>query len=168
MLLPVSAAIGQSDIITQEKSYMLENNTLEAVFTLPAEIFYPGAAVSACCMLFTLGKPHCDSTGKAKKSFFGYYKNDEFKKKKNLGRIEQFDNEGHSKWKTVEERWLSLFVNKESVDGLSATAVVTANDEWLCEAYMKTDYTTLSESDFQQTLNNYLSYLVKEGMINES
>ena len=168
VLLPVSAAIGQSDIITQEKSYMLENNTLEAVFTLPAEIFYPGAAVSACCMLFTLGKPHCDSTGKAKKSFFGYYKNDEFKKKKNLGRIEQFDNEGHSKWKTVEERWLSLFVNKESVDGLSATAVVTANDEWLCEAYMKTDYTTLSESDFQQTLNNYLSYLVKEGMINES
>ena len=60
------------------------SNTLEAVFTLPAEIFYPGAAVSACCMLFTLGKPHCDSTGKAKKSFFGYYKNDEFKKRKIL------------------------------------------------------------------------------------
>lgn len=111
VLLPVSAAIGQSDIIKQEKCYMLENNTLEAVFTLPAEIFYPGAAVSACCMLFTLGKPHFDLNGKAKKSFFGYFKNDEFKKKKNLGRIEQFDNEGHSKWKAVEERWISLFIN---------------------------------------------------------
>ena len=47
-------------------------------------------------------------------------------------------------------------------------ATVNAEDEWLCEAYMKTDYSTLSDSDFQQTLNNYLAYLVKEGMVHES
>ena len=29
-------------------------------------------------------------------------------------------------------------------------------------------YSTLSEADFQQTLNNYLAYLVKEGKIYES
>ena len=168
VLLPVSAAIGTSSIVTEEKIAMLENNTLEAVFTLPAEIFYPGAAVSACCMLFTLGKPHTNADGIANKTFFGYYKNDEFMKKKNLGRIEQFDSEGHSKWKAVETKWISLFKNKEVVDGLSSTAVVTGDDEWLCEAYMKTDYSTLTEADFQQTLNNYLSYLVKEGMIYES
>lgn len=85
VLLPVSAAIGASDIITEEKTAMLENNTLEAVFTLPNEIFYPGASACACCMLFTLGKPHVNSDGMAAKSFFGYFKNDEFKKKKNLG-----------------------------------------------------------------------------------
>lgn len=41
VLLPVSAAIGTSKIIENEKIEMLKNNTLEAVFTLPNEIFIP-------------------------------------------------------------------------------------------------------------------------------
>lgn len=168
VLLPVSAAIGTSKIITEAKKDMLEKNTLDAVFTLPAEIFYPGAAVSACCMVFTLGKKHINSDGTVNETFFGYYKDDGFKKKKNIGRIEQFDEEGNSKWKVIEEKWLSLFRNKKVVDGLSATAEVDCNSEWLCEAYMNTDYTTLTEEDFQQTVNNYLAYLMKEGKIYES
>ena len=94
VLLPVSAAIGTSSIITESKKYMLQSNRLEAVFTLPAEIFYPGAAVSACCMVFTLGLPHQNPDGTINESFFGYYKEDGFKKKKNLGRIEQFYTDG--------------------------------------------------------------------------
>ena len=34
--------------------------------------------------------------------------------------------------------------------------------------YMKTDYSTLSEDDFQKTLNNFLAYLLKEGKIYET
>ena len=168
VLLPVSAAIGTSKIVQAEKSSMLEDNTLEAVFTLPNEIFYPGAAVSACCMVFTLGESHVKADGTVRETFFGYYKEDGFKKKKNLGRVEQFDDNGDSKWKAIEEKWLNLFHNHKSVDGLSATAEVTGEDEWLCEAYMKTDYSKLTEDDFQQTLNNYLAYLMKEGKIYES
>ena len=150
------------------KKELLEDNTLEAVFTLPNEVFYPGAAVSACCMVFTLGKPHVNADGTVNKTFFGYYKEDGFKKKKNLGRVEQFDDNENSKWKTIEEEWLRLFRNHKSVDGLSATAEVSGLDEWLCEAYMKTDYTQLCKEDFQQTLNNYLAYLMKAGKIYES
>lgn len=95
VLLPVAAAIGTSDIIEKEKIAMLENNTLEAVFTLPNEIFYPGASACACCMLFTLGKPHSEE----KETFFGYCKDDGFKKKKNLGRVEQFNVDSESLWK---------------------------------------------------------------------
>lgn len=168
VLLPVAVAIGTPKIIQAEKAAMLENNTLEAVFTLPNEVFYPGASVSACCMVFTLGEPHVKADGTAKETFFGYYKDDGFKKKKNLGRVEQFDENGDSKWKAIEEEWLKLFRNRKSVDGLSATAEVSGIDEWLCEAYMKTDYSTLCEDDFQQTLNNYLAYLMKEGKIYES
>lgn len=61
-----------------------------------------------------------------------------------------------------------MFRDKDVVDGLSAKKAVTGDDEWLCEAYMKTDYSTLCEDDFQQTLNNYLSYLIKEGKVYES
>ena len=42
-------------------------------------------------------------------------------------------------------------------------AVVTKNDEWLAEAYMKTDYSTLTETDFEKTLRDYYSYLIKDG-----
>lgn len=168
ILLPVQAAIGTSNYIATMKKQLLEDNTLEAVFTLPNEIFDPGSSAIACCMVFTLGKPHKNPDGTANKTFFGYYKEDGHKKKKNLGRVEQFDKNNNSLWKPIEEKWLDLYRNKTVEDGISAMQVVTGDDEWLCEAFMKTDYSKLSETDFQQTLNNYLAYLVKEGNIYEA
>lgn len=40
--------------------------------------------------------------------------------------------------------------------------------EWICEAYMETDYSKLTDDDFQRTLNNYLAFLVKEGKVYET
>ncbi len=173
VLLPLACAIGTGSLITKEKEVLLEDNTLEAVFSLPGEIFYPGSSVCACCMLFTLGQPHIKSDGTTRSTFFGYCKDDGFVKKKNLGRVEQFikDDKGNftiSKWKEIEAEWLDLFERKAVVDGKSAVEKVNADDEWLCEAYMKTDYTKLTADDFQRTLNNYLSYLVKEGNVYEN
>jgi hypothetical protein len=163
ILLPVSAAIGSNTVLKEAKEKMLEENTLEAVFTLPNEVFYPGASVSACCMVFTLGRPHKASDGSIKDTFFGYYKDDGFIKRKNLGRVEQFSKEDHSLWKDIEEKWLDLYRNKKIIDGLSATSPVTHEDEWLAEAYMKTDYSTLTEADFEKTIRDYYSYLIKDG-----
>jgi hypothetical protein len=167
VLLPVACAIGTTGVIANLKKKILEENTLDAVFTLPNEVFYPGASASACCMIFKIGKKHNDISNPD--TFFGYCKDDGFKKKKNLGRVEQIDAEtGKSRWIGIEEQWLELYRNRRSVDGLSATHKVTGGDEWLCEAYMKTDYTQLSKNDFQRTLNDHLSFLVKEGKIYES
>ena len=173
VLLPLACAIGTGNLITKEKKILLKDNTLEAVFSLPAEIFYPGSSVCSCCMLFTLGQPHVKPDGTTRSTFFGYCKDDGFVKKKNLGRVEQFikDDKGNytiSTWKKIEEEWLDLFERKAVVDGKSAVEKVNADDEWLCEAYMKTDYTKLTSDDFQRTLNNYLSYLVKEGNVYEN
>ncbi len=168
ILLPVAAAIGTSSFISEMKSELLERNTLDAVFTLPNEIFYPGASASACCMVFTLGKPHVNADDTVNKTFFGYYKDDGHKKKKNLGRVEQFDSDNNSIWKRIEEDWLDYYRNKTVKDGISAMQAVTGDDEWLCEAYMKTDYSKLTEADFQQTINNYLAYLMKEGKVYET
>ena len=167
VLLPVACAIGTSGEITRLKREILEENTLDAVFTLPNEIFYPGASASACCMVFKIGTKHNDVSNPD--TFFGYCKDDGFKKKKNLGRVEQIDTDtGKSKWVEIEREWIELYRNRRSVDGLSATHKVNGDDEWLCEAYMKTDYTKLTEQDFQQTINDYLAYLVKEGHIYET
>lgn len=167
VLLPVACAIGTSGEIARLKREILEENTLDAVFTLPNEIFYPGASASACCMVFKIGSKHHDVSNPD--TFFGYCKDDGFKKKKNLGRVEQIDTDtGKSKWVEIEREWIELYRNRRSVDGLSATHKVNGDDEWLCEAYMKTDYTKLTEQDFQQTINDYLAYLVKEGHIYEA
>lgn len=167
VLLPVACAIGTSGEIARLKREILEENTLDAVFTLPNEIFYPGASASACCMVFKIGTKHNDISNPD--TFFGYYKDDGFKKKKNLGRVEQIDSKtGKSKWAEIEREWIELYRNRRAVDGLSATHKVSGADEWLCEAYMKTDYTKLTEQDFQQTINDYLAYLVKEGHIYET
>ncbi len=166
VLLPVACAIGTSGEIARLKREILEENTLDAVFTLPNEIFYPGASASACCMVFKIGTKHNDVSNPD--TFFGYCKDDGFKKKKNLGRVEQIDTDtGKSKWVEIEHEWIELYRNRRSVDGLSATHKVNGDDEWLCEAYMKTDYTKLTEQDFQQTINDYLAYLVQSGEIYE-
>ena len=167
VLLPVACAIGTSGEISRLKKEILEENTLDAVFTLPNEIFYPGASASACCMVFKIGTKHNDVSNPD--TFFGYYKDDGFRKKKNLGRVEQIDTTtGKSKWVDIEREWIELYRNRHVVDGFSATHKVTGENEWLCEAYMKTDYSKLTEQDFQQTINDYLAFLVKEGHIYES
>lgn len=164
VLLPVACAIGNSKIIKDTKTELLKENTLDAVFTLPNEIFYPGAAASACCMIFNVGTRHKDSG----KTFFGYFKDDGFKKKKNLGRVEQLNSKtGRSSWVEKLELWTELYKDRITQDGISVTHQVNGDDEWLCEAYMKTDYSTVSDKDFQETINHYLAYLVKSGMLYE-
>lgn len=167
VLLPVACAIGTSGEIARLKREILEENTLDAVFTLPSDIFHPGASASACCMVFKVGTKHSDVSNPD--TFFCYCRDDGFKKKKNLGRVEQVDlATGKSRWVEIEKEWIELYRNRRVVDGFSATHKVNGDDEWLCEAYMKTDYTKLTEQDFQQTINDYLAYLVKEGYVYES
>ena len=141
---------------------MLEENTLDAVFSFPNEMFYPGASAIACCMVFNLGVRH--ENAPIKETFFGYFKDDGLIKRKNLGRVERTPNI----WKKIETEWLNLYFKRESKPGLSINKTVSAEDEWLAEAYMETDYTQLTQEDFQRTLDNYISYLVKKGEIYES
>lgn len=166
VLLPVSCAIGTSDDIGRLKKEILENNTLDAVFTLPAEVFYPGASASACCMVFKVGKKH-DSPA-TPDTFFGYYKEDGFKKKKNLGRVEQIDQiTKKSKWEEIENKWIETYRERRPEDGFSTKHKVKGNDEWLCEAYMKTDYSKLTQSDFEKTIRSFLAYKIETGKVNK-
>ena len=164
VLLPIACAIGTKGVIKEIKEEILKENTLDAVFTLPNDIFHPGATVQSCCMVFKIGRKHSDIA--TPNTFFGYYKDDGFKKKKNIGRIEQVDSvTKKSKWIDIEQEWIDLYRNRKEKPGRSATHKVTAFDEWVCEAYMETDYSVLSETDFVNTINDYFSYLVSIGKI---
>ncbi len=165
VLLPMQAAIGSSSDVKDFKKKMLDNYTLDAVFSLPIELFYPGAAAVAVCMVFDLSQKHVKAN---KETFFGYYRDDRFTKRKGLGRIELTDENGNSLWAKTEELWLDLYKNKKKMPGLSVMQKVSWNDEWLAEAYMETDYSTLTEEDFQKVINSHLAHLVKEGYVYEN
>ena len=160
VLLPMQAAIGNTGDVKKFKKKMLDNYTLDAVFSLPNEMFYPGASAIACCMIFDLSQKHERAN---RDTFFGYYKDDKFIKRKGLGRVEQTAQEGNSLWLNTEAQWLELYKNKREVAGLSVMKKVTYEDEWLAEAYMETDYTKLTVDDFERTIRDYYSYLIKSG-----
>ena len=154
-LLPMACAIGNDKEIRAVKERMLQRHHLDAVFSLPNDVFHPGATVCACCMVFDLGVRH--ESAPIKETFFGYFKDDGFVKRKNYGRVEKED----GLWDKIEERWLDLYRNKRSVEGLSAVRKVSAKDEWLCEAYMETDYSQLKQSDFEKVLRDYIAYQIQ-------
>lgn len=162
VLLPMQCAIGTSADIQRYKKLMLDENTLDAVFSFPSDMFHPGASVCACCMVFNLGTRH--ENAPVSETFFGYFKDDGFMKKKNLGRIERRD----GLWVEIEKHWLDLYFHRTAEKGFSAVRKVSADDEWLAEAHMETDYSGLTEKDFEQVIRDYYAYLIKHGDIHHA
>ncbi len=163
VLLPMQCAIGYTADVKLFKKKMLEKHTLDAVFSFPPDMFHPGANAIACCMIFNLGTRH--ENAPIKETFFGYFKNDGFTKKKNLGRIESTDENGKGVWESIEKEWINLYGSRVIKNGISITKQVNADDEWLAEAYMETDYSNLNQDDFQKVLNQYLGYLISSGRL---
>lgn len=159
VLLPMQCAIGDKGDIIKYKELMMQHHRLDAVFSLPAEMFYPGASVVACCMIWELGIRHESAN---LPTFFGYFKEDGFTKRKNLGRVERIDPQtGEGVWKAIHDKWLQLYNSRTAEVGLSAVQKVSYADEWCAEAYMETDYSTLSDKDFIQKLVDYSAFLVQ-------
>ena len=157
VLLPMQCAIGATGDVKMFKEKMLEENTLDAVFSLPNDIFYPGANAVVGCMIFNLGVRH--DKAPIKETFFGYFKDDGFEKRKKLGRVERED----GIWLKIEEKWLELYRSRKEEIGFSVNKKVTAKDEWLAEAYMETDYSKINQYDFQKVLDQYIGYLISNG-----
>lgn len=157
VLLPTQCAIGsEKEVeIRKFKKKMLEEHTLDAVFSFPTDMFHPGANANACCMIFNLGVRH--KKAPLTETFFGYFRDDGFVKRKKLGRVERES----GVWDKIEQKWLDLYFNRKSEKGLSVTKKVTAEDEWLAEAYMETDYSNLSNNNFQKNINDYRAYSIK-------
>ncbi len=150
-IVPMQSALATKGKVYEYKKKLLEKHTLEAVLSMPDELFFNSKVnVVSCIMVFTAHKPH----PKNKETYFGYYKDDGFVKRKGKGRIDAY-----GKWKDIKEKWLSNFINRKREPGFSINKIVTADMEWSAEAYMETDYSKLSDKDFEQAVLDYVTFL---------
>lgn len=150
-IIPMERVLSAKSQTLELKRQLLQNHTLEAVVSMPDDLFYnTDNGVVTAIVIFRAHVPHSPN----KETYFGYWKDDGFEKRKNKGRIDVYD-----KWKDIKENWVDGYVNRKNVPGLSVTKKITANDEWCAEAYIETDYSDINPNDFQKIIRNYVAFL---------
>ncbi len=179
VILPYVFAIGNSKSngfdAPQFHKDLLKSNTLLASFSLADGTFGVAASTVVTTLLIKTGVPHfkvkdngeylLDSEGKKipnEKTYLMYCKDDGFKILKNT-RVEKKKGLGEEKVKG----WLQDYQNKNTDPLKSVYIDIHEDDEWLIEAYMKTDYSTLTEKNFEQTIRDYYAYKIKNGGSND-
>ncbi len=149
-IIPMSCVLATEGIGLALKERLLREHTLEAVFSMPNELFHNSdVTVNTCIIVLKAKEKHPTNY----KTYFGYWKEDGFIKIKNLGRVDFY-----GKWTTIKNKWIEHYKNKEEIAGSSIKKVVSAKDEWCAEAYMETDYSKLKEENFIKNIKDYLSY----------
>ena len=155
-IVPITCATNPSGAIGELKRRLLEKHTLEAVMSMPIELFHNSkTTVVTCVMVFTAHRPH----PKGKKTWFGYWRDDGLVKTKHLGRID-----ANRKWPHIRDYWVQSFMNKEVLDGFSLMREVGPQDEWCAEAYLMADYNSINIDNLSEAAINYFtSQLMVEG-----
>ncbi|MDI9364971.1 MAG: N-6 DNA methylase [Flavobacterium sp.] len=159
-IVPMQTALATSGKVLEFKKQLLGKHTLEAVLSMPDELFFNSkVGVVSCIMIFTAHKPH----DKKVETYFGYYKNDGFEKRKNIGRTDVY-----GKWGEIKEKWVNYYKRRKEEAGFSVKKFVTAEMEWCAEAYLETDYSKINDEDFEDTILNYVTFLVTNKLTNNN
>lgn len=146
-IVPMGCALGENDL----REEILREHTLEAVMSMPDQLFYPVGTVT-CIMVFTAHKVHAIEN---RKTWFGYWKDDGFVKTKNKGRIDQKE-----LWAGIRDHWVETYRNREVILGESVMQKVTSQDEWCAEAYMEPDYSTITCEEYERVVRDYSIFRV--------
>lgn len=150
-IVPMRCAMYNKGIGLELKAKLLKNHTLEAVFSMPDELFHnSNVAVVTAVMVFRAKEKHPYNY----KTYFGYWKDDGFIKIKNIGRTDFYN-----KWEIIKKYWLESYRNRDEIVGHSIKKSITPKDEWCSEAYIDTDYNILSNNHFIKNIKQYLTYL---------
>lgn len=147
-IVQIGCCIKNEKEIIAVKDRILKNHRLHAVLSMPNELFNPAASVVTSVLILKANEKN-----EGRKTWFGYFKEDGFVKRKHRGRID-----ARGAWKDIKEKWIKSYHNLDEVPGLSGKMEVTGIDEWCAEAYMETDYSKISESDFIKNIKRYAAY----------
>jgi type I restriction enzyme M protein len=147
-IVPISCALETHPL----KEVLLRKHTLDAVMSMPDDLFH-GIGTNPCIMVWKAGVPH--STNPHHQTWFGYWKDDGFIKVKNKGRID-----ADGRWAGIMKTWLDAYHNRRVEPGKSVMRKVSEIDEWCAEAYMETDYSSITADDFVEEIKKYIAFKV--------
>lgn len=176
-IIPVGTLIDDKKETLQAKKDLLEKHTLKAVMSMPPQLF-PGVGTVTAIVVFEAHRPHyryeelqvvdnngrplfdknkrpvmeCIATPKAE-TWFGYWRDDGFVISKNK-RTERRP----GLWAETKKEWLDAFFNQRVVTGKSCKCAVRHDDEWIAEAYLETDYSLLTQEDFERDVKKFTLY----------
>jgi type I restriction-modification system DNA methylase subunit len=145
-IVPMSCMIQKS----AKKKELMEKHTLEAVMSMPNQLF-PSIGAVTCVFVIKCHQPHQED----RETWFGLWKDDNFRLLKGK-RVEKHDDA----WEQRKKEWISAYRKRDTVPGQSVKKVVKADDEWCAEAYLETDYSKLGESLFGQAIKDLELYLL--------
>ena len=146
-ILPITCATNPSGAIGELKRKLLQRHTLEAVMSMPVDLFHNSkTTVVTCVMVMTAHRPH----PRGKKTWFGYWRDDGFVKTKHLGRID-----ANGTWEDKKRFWTKTFLNREVIEGFSLMREVGPQDEWCAEAYMTADYSSIGPELLSKAAQRY-------------
>lgn len=169
VIVPTSCA--HADDYAPYRNMILKENTLLGVMSMNIDLFKGIAGTITCIMVFETGKPHDFN----KKVYFGNWKEDGYIWHKTLGRIAD---KKHKKNKYLPNEcvklWLESFNSKQVDDEFGIWRKLnfdseseTCNDEWLWEYFVETDYTLLTQDDFEKEVKKYMLFQLKQLEIDE-
>lgn len=155
-IVPMSCA-GSSG--TKLRTELLKHHFLLACMTMPNQLFFDShVGTATCIMVFKAHIKHDPN----KSVFFARWQDDGFKVIPHNGRKDS------GTWNSIRNEWIN------QIDG---TAVpdkyvwlkqkINISDEALAEAYIETDYSKLSNDDFERVLKKYslFKYMDESGLL---
>lgn len=163
VIVPTSAA--HSDEYTDIRNRILETNRLLGVMSMSLDLFKGIAGTVTCIMVFEAGIKHDFN----KNVYFGNWKDDGYIWHKVLGRIPDKERKRFSK--TPDEykvEWIQSFNNINIDDEYGIWRKLTkkengiCDDEWLWEYFVETDYSTLTQQDFEAEVKKYMLFQLKQ------
>ena len=157
-IVPMSCA---SNSGSKLRAKVLEHHTLMACMTMPSQLFFDSrVGIPTCIMVFKAHIRHDEN----KSVFFARWKDDGFAVIPHNGRKDA------GNWTFIKNEWL------EQVDGTAKAdphiwlkKKISIKDEALAEAYIETDYSKLTDSDFERTLKKYalFKYMEENGLLED-
>jgi len=147
-IVPLSSAIGTK--YKEEREKIMKKHTLKAVMTMPSDLFSGNKSGShACVMVWKSGEPHSQQT----QTWLANWKDDGFVVLKG----KRFDKE--NRWSEIKKQWINDYCQKKD-NYSSVFQTLDYKDCWLADAWVETDYSKLTEKNFEKTIRDYLAFRI--------
>ncbi|WP_419918985.1 N-6 DNA methylase [Candidatus Poriferisocius sp.] len=157
-IIPMQSALSTSDKIINFKSKLMKKHTLEAVLSMPNQLFFNSKASAVTCVMVIIAhRPH----PKGKKVWLALAKDDGYVVEMHKGRVDP-DN----KWPSIRDQWVRHFLNRDEVPYFSEMRELNPADEWCAEACITRDYRQLTQEDFQYSLRLLTGAMFSQGKLN--